>query len=1049
MRNKLKRSSKYKDAPCRSREQPRTAEVIRLVLSDSSCSYDETSPERDSASLAAGDTHVAPAGISTTQVKPLQEQRKTFCPKYVKIAPIFLRTTKQSQSKRSRDVKLDQPADQVQELVLPDVQLGKSQQRASPTERKRSWRAQLSASALHICMEEIQTSNPALSVQTVFNTLQKKASERLQNVGSTAENSRQIHLTEKRKRINENSERVFKRLRSSVTAEDTVGMGHCPVSTHFIQEYPVPLVQQQRRSNKLSRTHRLRQQRGSPAGLVNHYEPLPLLINQSESCIQSLKTSDILQKDSSFEDVLWTDKYSPQHISEVIGNSASVNKLQSWLKKWKLRADCDERRKMEEKKQEDNRNDAWDCGDFQGEVGAEGDREEPLCNTMLITGPPGVGKTASVYACAQELGFKVFEVNCSSQRSGRHVLSQLKEATQSHLVEMPGKDPLKPTYFNNYSINSCTPRPDTLPEKTVRLKNITCTSKRKAAQKLGHPSRKGKANQPTVTLTNYFQMKAKADRLHLLPFDEPDGRKSVNPSPGSDQTVPQNKKTATSLILFEEVDVIFHDDVGFFSAIKTFMTTTKRPVVLTTNDPLFRERFNCSLEEITFKTPSVVNVCSYLQLVALAESVQLELDAVKRLVSLCRGDVRRCLLQLQLWLQSGGGQTSCEEITHIQYLSGRKRGQDVDLQLPKSDPCCAASMLGLHTVTQNQLLNLLQSNVWSENDMEQLLRLLAESWRGGVPLLYSNLELLLPDGAPGSRAALQNESDPPDINLHIKQLDGYVSVKASATNSKSVKNYSRLSRNKCITAMIDDTSSSSLTQRTPLSSKRAPSAAATKRDKTVGKAVRVETDCLDALTDFFDLMSYLDSTMPAAAAPLVSGRSETFVWTGAEIKDGMTDEMSADDDVCWTLSQEGLLDVQAAAEGLGFHRCCYRVSEAWTEAHKYKQEVGDASWRRLVERLTIPASSKHQGLSFSFQPPSAASVCRRRYELSRKVLGSKSFGLLGNTRAVSVDYMPVLRYICRSQREQKEEPVGCLNYLSSTRLGLSKSTIQLLAEDFP
>lgn len=51
--------------------------------------------------------------------------------------------------------------------------------------------------------------------------------------------------------------------------------------------------------------------------------------------------------------------------------------------------------------------DSWDCGDFQGEGGAEGDREEPLCNTMLITGPPGVGKTASVYACAQELGFKV------------------------------------------------------------------------------------------------------------------------------------------------------------------------------------------------------------------------------------------------------------------------------------------------------------------------------------------------------------------------------------------------------------------------------------------------------------------------------------------------------------------------------------------------------------------------------------------------------------------------------------------------------------------
>lgn len=45
----------------------------------------------------------------------------------------------------------------------------------------------------------------------------------------------------------------------------------------------------------------------------------------------------------------------------------------------------------------------------------------------------------------------------------------------------------------------------------------------------------------------------------------------------------QNKKLATSLILFEEVDVIFEDDAGFLSAIKTFMTTTKRPVILTTS----------------------------------------------------------------------------------------------------------------------------------------------------------------------------------------------------------------------------------------------------------------------------------------------------------------------------------------------------------------------------------------------------------------------------------------------------------------------------------
>lgn len=45
----------------------------------------------------------------------------------------------------------------------------------------------------------------------------------------------------------------------------------------------------------------------------------------------------------------------------------------------------------------------------------------------------------------------------------------------------------------------------------------------------------------------------------------------------------QSKRTATSLILFEEVDVIFDDDSGFLAAVKTFMATTKRPVILTTS----------------------------------------------------------------------------------------------------------------------------------------------------------------------------------------------------------------------------------------------------------------------------------------------------------------------------------------------------------------------------------------------------------------------------------------------------------------------------------
>lgn len=46
---------------------------------------------------------------------------------------------------------------------------------------------------------------------------------------------------------------------------------------------------------------------------------------------------------------------------------------------------------------------------------------------------------------------QIFEVNASCQRSGRQVLSQLREATQSHQVDKKGINAHKPCFFNSCS----------------------------------------------------------------------------------------------------------------------------------------------------------------------------------------------------------------------------------------------------------------------------------------------------------------------------------------------------------------------------------------------------------------------------------------------------------------------------------------------------------------------------------------------------------------------------------------------------------------------
>ncbi|KAM7418885.1 hypothetical protein PAMA_016149 [Pampus argenteus] len=913
MRNKLRRTKTRQDALCPSKDTVRATEVITLVLSD-----DDTSLEKDTQGSKS----------SSSKVQPLQKKKKKpCCAEDIKIAPIFLHTAQRSKCERSSDGGLDQPAEELQKSVLPlqsdDSQLVRGHLSTPAvshlTEKKLSWRRQLSPSALLSCLEEIQTSNPAFPVQTVFGALQSKG------FSSSAESpsySRQNQFKEKRKRGNDISQKASKRLRSSLFTEGIIDTSYCLLSVPGVQESAVLSVKKQPRRSRLSRSHRLKQQSES-VGLVNIYDT-----NQTESDRQSVITCGILQRDSSFEDVLWADKYSPQHSSEVIGNSASVNKLHSWLKKWKLRADCDERGKKEARKHEENRSgsDSWDCGDFQGEAGAEHNTVEPLSNTMLITGPSG---------------------------------------------------------------------------KSVAPKNVISSSKQRPAQ---NPGRKGKTNAASVTLANYFKMKAKTDHSHvggLSPSEKPDGKKLNNSSPGSDQTVPPNKKTAISLILFEEMDV-----------------------------------------------------CSYLQLVCLAENVKLQLDDVIRLLTVTRGDVRRCLLQLQLWVNSGAGRAfQSEEPTCLHY--SKVIGEDsLGSQLPPCDRGCTASLLGLHTATQNHLLNLLKSS--SDPDMIELLKLLAESWRRNVPLLYCNLELLLPIRTKGTSvhylekvtsSGQQSELAPSDV-----QLDGNVNPKATAANSNSIRNISRLSRRKYTSAVFNATSSFNLTekpQRTLLSSKAAHLRAPSSDDKTEQNADKVTADRLHALTNFFDLMSYLNATM-LLAGPLISGSCRPeFVWTGAEIKDSLLDEMR-EEEVGGSCCQDRLLDIQAAVEGLGFRKCWRQMSESWPEAQKYRQELGGTRWGSLVERLTRPVSANSESLGYSFQPFCTPSVSQKRYKLSRMVLGSRSFSLLGNRQAVSVDYMPVLRSICRSQRalQQREEPVRCLNYLSSKHLDLSKSTLQLLAENF-
>ena len=128
---------------------------------------------------------------------------------------------------------------------------------------------------------------------------------------------------------------------------------------------------------------------------------------------------------------LWSDTYQPKKASDVIGNTRGVKELYSWLEQW--REKCLNTPGDMGGDSHTHSNPSLECS-FDSTGSSANSDDGNLLSAIFVTGPVGVGKTATIYGIALELGFKVFEVNTTHIRSRASLLAMLREATQSHQV---------------------------------------------------------------------------------------------------------------------------------------------------------------------------------------------------------------------------------------------------------------------------------------------------------------------------------------------------------------------------------------------------------------------------------------------------------------------------------------------------------------------------------------------------------------------------------------------------------------------------------------
>ncbi|OAD73842.1 hypothetical protein PHYBLDRAFT_64797 [Phycomyces blakesleeanus NRRL 1555(-)] len=250
----------------------------------------------------------------------------------------------------------------------------------------------------------------------------------------------------------------------------------------------------------------------------------------------------------------------------------------------------------------------------------------PETSLVLLVGPTGVGKTAAVYAAAKEIGYEVFEVHAGMRRSGKDIIAAVGAMTESHLVTFSKTgdkrrgEVSKPNLPNKRRVK---PEPPAVPTNVGLMRHF---ARIKPIEKVAE---------------EYI------DVMHIDPIIDDAMDIVENEEEKYETNEPQEPKE--SLILLDQVDILYEEDKGFWSAVEELSDKSRRPIIMTCNDtstiPIESLRLYGILH---FESPPTEVLLPWLQLICFAEGFFVPPVDLVCLVAWV-GDVRQIINTLQVW----------------------------------------------------------------------------------------------------------------------------------------------------------------------------------------------------------------------------------------------------------------------------------------------------------------------------------------------------------------------------------------------------------------
>lgn len=120
--------------------------------------------------------------------------------------------------------------------------------------------------------------------------------------------------------------------------------------------------------------------------------------------------------------MLWTEKYRARNFVDLVGDDLTNRQVLRWLKRWdtvvfphSARPKPAAARKQAGQQQEEE--------------------EKPHRKILMLTGPPGLGKTTLAHVCARQAGYEVIEINASDDRSRDVVKGRIRTSLGTESVK--------------------------------------------------------------------------------------------------------------------------------------------------------------------------------------------------------------------------------------------------------------------------------------------------------------------------------------------------------------------------------------------------------------------------------------------------------------------------------------------------------------------------------------------------------------------------------------------------------------------------------------